>query len=117
MSLAALQGQGALTGVEPLRQIEQHLRWKAYGAAELNPVQGRGATHDGFAVVPHAETTLSALIANLSTMLDRLQWLKLLAPSPAEQLKYSHTARWIKSIRDDWQNRYSDYQRLVAPEK
>jgi hypothetical protein len=105
-----------LSGVDGFSKIEEKLKWKAYVQRASIAFKG-GLLHDGFAIVPDAECSLPALSSNLNKILERLEWLKLLAPSPAEQNKYSNTTQWLKSIRDTWQSRATEYARWLTESK
>jgi hypothetical protein len=65
---------------------------------------GEAATaYDGFAIVPsNGNTEPVALRDSLSTTLQRLAWLKTLAPNPQAQAKYSHTVSWLSQIQGQW---------------
>jgi hypothetical protein len=104
----------SLVGDDGFPTIEQELKWKAYVQRASIVFKGGGPMHDGFAIVPCGVRSLPKLASNLTEVLERLEWLKLLAPSPAEQSKYANVAAWLKTIRDTWQSRATDYERWVA---
>jgi hypothetical protein len=98
----------SLQGIDGFAHIGKELEWKAY--LQRADVMFKGShAHEGFAVVPHAAPSLPGLAKNLNEILERLEWLKLLAPSPSEQSKYINSMRWLRGLRDTWQSRATEY--------
>jgi hypothetical protein len=66
--------------------------------------EGDAATaYDGFAVVPsNGNIEPVALRDSLSVTLQRLAWLKTLAPNPQAQAKYNRTMSWLHQIQGQW---------------
>jgi hypothetical protein len=61
------------------------------------------STYDGFAVVPTYGIAIpEALSDSLSKSLERLNWLKSVAPNPAAQSKYERTIRWLHPLQYRW---------------
>ena len=58
-------------------------------------------TIDGYAVVPTGGDADSAKLSeSVGIGLQKLEWLKLLAPSPDAQAKYEHTINWLKPVHE-----------------
>jgi hypothetical protein len=60
-------------------------------------------TFDGFAVVPTSgEIEPVALADSIKKAIERLKWLRALAPSPRAQRKYQATSTWLSPIHSIW---------------
>lgn len=71
--------------------------------------------YDGFAVVPSGGSLdFGALSGSLSQSLEKLSWLKALAPDPSAQSKYTETHKWLIPIRKDWTNIAGYHQQRPA---
>ncbi|HVS89355.1 MAG TPA: hypothetical protein VHF01_14190 [Candidatus Acidoferrum sp.] len=58
---------------------------------------------DGFAVVPTKGVLEAAEIRDsIANAMDRLAWLRTIAPTPAAQRKYQLTSNWLHAIRGRW---------------
>ncbi len=58
---------------------------------------------DGFAVVPTKGLVEAAQIRDsLKIAMDRLEWLRILAPTPSSQRKYQLTYNWLNQIQGRW---------------
>jgi hypothetical protein len=58
---------------------------------------------DGFAVVPTTGELVAARIRDsIKTTMDRLSWLRVIAPTPASQRKYQLTSDWLHLIHGRW---------------
>lgn len=102
----------ALYNDEAFPNLADALKWKAYVQRARIPLHGD--SHDGFAIVPGGATSLREMTTNLAKMLERLEWLKIVAPTPADQRKYSHTIEWLKAtLLSTWQSRADDYERWL----
>ena len=94
-------------------RIAEFLAWKAFVQRwrEIPFHADEGTdSHDALAIVPGGGTTLRGMVDNLSIAMERLAWLKMLAPSPKEQKKYSASLKFLKSIRDTWSTRADEYR-------
>jgi hypothetical protein len=95
--------------------LSEYMKWKAYvqrcDQIPFHPDQKFGrADHAGCAIVPGGSTSLEQMAHNIQVMLDRLAWLKMLAPTPADQRKYSGTIVWLRQIQGSWQSRANEYK-------
>ncbi len=85
-----------------------HMRWLACIQRCFNiplhaPSPLENPTLSGFAVVPNGDGAEPADIAkSLDATLARLDWLQSIAPTPGAQEKYQKTIRWLRPIRDLW---------------
>ena len=53
----------------------------------------------------------------ICTNLDRLAWLKIVTPTPADQGKYSGTIEWLRQIQGSWQSRANVYKAWQVQQK
>jgi hypothetical protein len=61
------------------------------------------ADFDGFAVVPTSGVLeAAALRDSIKTAMDRLSWLRVVAPTPDSQRKYQRTLNWISQLQTRW---------------
>jgi hypothetical protein len=91
----------------------EYLKWKGYvqRCAHIpfhGGTKGERDSHDGFAVVPGGSTSFHQMVLKLNMVLERIEWLKMLAPTPGDQRKYVGTMEWLRSIRDTWQSRATE---------
>lgn len=69
---------------------------------------------DGFAVVPTSGTfDPIALRDSTNSALERLAWLRQIAPSPSAQRKYSASISWLTPIQDKWDRIVRSTQRTT----
>jgi hypothetical protein len=60
-------------------------------------------TFDGFAVVPtKCSLEPEAIRDSIKITIDRLNWLRSIAPSPSAQRKYDEPRNWLSSIQHQW---------------
>jgi hypothetical protein len=60
---------------------------------------------DGFAVVPtNGVPEPAPLSDSISSAIERLKWLRSIAPSPGAQEKYQATINWLSNIQSFWLN-------------
>ena len=90
-----------------IRDIESRLPWTAFiqhcyiPFHEATPFEQ--SRFDGFAVVPTSGVlNPTALRDSIKVAIDRLSWLRLIAPSPNAQHKYSETVNWLTGIQRLW---------------
>jgi hypothetical protein len=58
---------------------------------------------DGFAVVPTNGKCVAAEVwESLKTSIEHLEWLRMIAPSPDSQAKYSATLGWLRELEGRW---------------
>jgi hypothetical protein len=102
---------------EAFLDLPRYLEWKAY-AQQCQEVPFHSDTdqrmHDGFAIVPGGSASLEIMVTRLSNVIDRLEWLKLLAPTPRDQAKYSATLGWLRRTCGIWQSRAQDHQQWLT---
>jgi hypothetical protein len=95
--------------------LSEYLKWKAY-LQRCTHVPFHGGTqsvpsfYDGLAIVPGGSTSLEQMARNLQVVLDRLAWLRMVAPTPADQQKYNGTITWLRQIQGTWQSRANEYK-------
>ncbi len=96
------------TSVEAFRAVEPRFGWAAFIQPchsipfhTENPFESSG--FDGFAVVP-TDGLLDpvALRDSIKNAIDRLNWLRAIAPSPASQRKYQETTNWLGMVQRLW---------------
>ena len=93
---------------EELKVIETRLDWGAFvqpckSIPFHSPTPLEETTYDGFAVVPtNGIATPEALRDDLLKSLERLRWLKSVAPNPAAQLKCERTHQWLYHVQYRW---------------
>lgn len=91
----------------PFHEVEPRLQWAAF-VQRCRQIPFRGTamqpeTFDGFAVVPTSgEAEPSALRDSIKAAIDRLSWLRTIAPSPSAQRKYDQTIAWLSRIQVTW---------------
>lgn len=87
---------------------DEDLKWKAY-VQQCQKIPFHSDTdqrmHDGFAIVPGGSVSLENMVTRLSDVIERLEWLKLLAPTPRDQAKYSATLDWLRRTHGLWESR------------
>lgn len=95
-----LQGH---TAVDAFRAIEPRIRWVAFIQHSYDiPFHGGGRL-DGFAVVPtNGLLDPVALRDSIKAAIDRLNWLRAIAPTPEAQEKYSRTTNWLRGTQSLW---------------
>jgi hypothetical protein len=102
---------------EAFPDLPKYLEWKAYTqhcpAIPFHSGNG-GPIHDGFAIVPGGSTSLDSMVTNLSGVITRLEWLKLIAPTPGDQAKYSATLDWLRRIQGIWQSRAQEHKQWLT---
>ncbi len=100
-----LQGR---TSVDAFREVEPHLQWAAFiQPCQHIPFHAENAferpTFDGFAVVPTSGLLEPvALRDSIKASIDRLNWLRAIAPTPGAQLKYQKTSEWLRPVQSLW---------------
>ena len=108
----------ALYNDEAFPNLSKYLEWKAYTQqCERIPFHSGNTapeTQDGFAIVPGGSTSIESMVTNLSEVITRLEWLKLIAPMPRDQAKYSATLNWLKQIQGIWQDRAQEYKQWLT---
>jgi hypothetical protein len=100
---------------EAFPDVANYMKWKAHlqrCATIPYRIEGSPDTHlhDGFAIVPGGDADFATMALNLKAVFDRLQWLRILAPSPNEQAKYDSTIKWISPFVRTWQGWAAEYQ-------
>jgi hypothetical protein len=93
--------------LERWQALTERLPWAAFVQPCLEiPFRDAGKSvtrYHGFAIVPTSgNTDPAALRDSLASTLDRLVWLKSLAPNPQVQAKYDRTHSWVLSNRGNW---------------
>jgi hypothetical protein len=88
---------------EQRQDLAKHMAWKAYlQRCQQVPFHVEGSftpePHDGLAVVPGGDPSLRKMHEQLQQVIEAMQWLKLLAPTPREQRKYVATLGWLGSL-------------------
>jgi len=95
--------------------LSEYMKWKAYlqRCSEV-PFHGDAESarsfHDRFAIVPGGSTSLVKMVSNLQVALERLEWLKMLASTPADQRKYTGTLTWLRITQSTWQGPADEYK-------
>src|ERR1041384_2915036 len=95
---------------ERFKELLERIEWPAFihrcqsipfhSTATLNPQY-----FDGYAVVPTAGVMEPAAIRDaIGTAIERLDWLRSIAPSPQAQRKYQETIKWLGLVQSDWHN-------------
>ena len=95
-----LQGH---TSVEAFRAVEPRLQWAAFIQHSYEiPFHG-GGRFDGFAIVPtNGLIEPAALRDSIKATIERLNWLRAVAPTPQAQQKYQKTANWLGDSQRLW---------------
>jgi hypothetical protein len=89
--------------------LTERLPWAAFvqPCSEI-PFRDAGnvvTRYHGFAIVPTSgDTSPAALRDSLASTLERLVWLKSLAPNPRDQAKYDRTYSWVNLNCTNWRN-------------
>jgi hypothetical protein len=104
--------------VHAIATNKQQLAWPAFiQHCEAIPFHGMSPaaqeTYDGYAVVPtNGIVEPTALVESISRSIERLKWLRTLAPSPRAQLKYKVPVDWLSRIQAIWREvvRFSGQQ-------
>lgn len=96
------------TNAAAFRAVEPRFEWVAY----IQPCHSipfhaespfEDSSFDGFAVVPtNCDLEPTALRDNIKKAIDRLNWLRAIAPTPASQRKYQKTTNWLNNIQALW---------------
>ena len=105
--------------VDQIQELRRRLPWPAF-IQPCHRIPFRAAspledsTFDGFAVV-HTSGALepAALRDSIKASMDRLTWLRSIAPSPSAQQKYEETSNWLSAIQQLW-HRVAYYQEQAA---
>ena len=96
------------TLVDAFRAIQPRLRWAAFiQPCQQIPFHSENLfdtpTFDGFAIVPtNGVLEPMALRDSVKASIDRLNWLRAIAPTPASQRKYQWTVGWLGNIQRLW---------------
>jgi len=90
------------------RKERDLLKWAAF----IQPCQAipfhatnpfNDSRYDGFAVVPtNGFSKLTKLRDNTREAMDKLNWLRAVAPTPAAQKKYQNTILWLRAVNQLW---------------
>lgn len=99
---------------EAFPDVANYMKWKAHlQRCATIPYRTEDSTagrpHDGFAIVPGGDVDFATMALNLKAVVDRLQWLRISAPSPNEQAKYDATLSWIKPFVRTWHGWAAEY--------
>jgi hypothetical protein len=100
-----LQGR---TTVEAFREVEPNIQWPAFIQRCYNiPFHTENpfdiSSFDGFAVVPtNGLLEPVALRDSIQASIDRLSWLRAIAPTPGAQQKYQKTGAWLRTAQGLW---------------
>ena len=107
-----LASSGPLSGPRGAEGREQYFARVAREARVQRcsriPVQGWGQTEpsflEGFGVVPLPRPleTPDKVHDGIAAALDKLRWLKQLAPEPRSQAKYQHSISWLEGLYHHW---------------
>jgi len=83
-------------------------RLQRYGQIPLQDRTGFRSEFDGYAVIPTTQDSdrPEDTIRGLPMFIDRLRWLKQLAPDYKAQTKYANSIRWLETIASDWSAPY-----------
>jgi len=98
--------------------LEKYLEWRGYLQFNTQIAFHGPAVHEGFAILPGGGSSLEQIRKNVTTAIEQLEWLKLIAPTPLEQAKYSNTLAWLVEQRTFWEgteNYYADFLRRQKP--
>ncbi len=108
------------TTAEGLKNLTPRLRWAAF----IQPCASipfhastpfDSPSFDGFAVVPTSgQPEPAALRDSTQQAIERLKWLRAIAPSPASQRKYQQTLNWLNQINYLWQRVAWSQEQAVA---
>lgn len=98
--------------------LKERLPWAACvqpcAAIPFHSSAPSSESYEGYAIVPvYGRFRLHEIIQNISRSIQRLSWLKSLAPDPRAQAKYDRTMRWLDSVVGMW----SLIERRVSAEK
>ncbi len=85
-----------LSSVNPWMEVIQH--------HATIPFHSSVPSFDGFALVPTKGESPSHFWYNLKISIERLESLRMTAPSPESQQKYQRTQEWLNVLRDGWRN-------------
>jgi hypothetical protein len=96
------------TNVEAFRAVEPRFAWAAFVQPchtipfrTENPFEG--SSFDGFAVVPTSGLLDPvALRDSIKKSIDRMNWLRAIAPTPASQRKYQQATSWLGMVQPLW---------------
>ena len=118
---SALRKLGPLADVTAVTGRENHETETSYFVRCLNacriqpcpriPIQASGgaaaSTLEGYALVPmNPEVrTTGDIKESLAKSIDRLRWLKYLAPDSRSQSKYQNSIDWLSGLLTDWTSR------------
>jgi hypothetical protein len=100
-----LQGR---TAVEAFREVEPRMQWPAfvqhcYDIPFHTETPFDTQTFNGFAVVPTSGLLEPvALRDSIKASIDRLEWLRAIAPTPGAQRKYQRTSHWLREVHSMW---------------
>jgi hypothetical protein len=99
---------------EAFANLAEYLKWKAYiQRCAAIPFHGEPGSqvllHDGCAIVPGGSTSLDEMMQNIRAVGERLEWLKMLARTPADQGKYTATIEWLRQLGSSWGSRQAEY--------
>jgi hypothetical protein len=106
-----LEGRCRLEGhttVEAFSNVGSRLQWVAfiqrcYSIPFHSATPLESPSFDGFAVVPTSGVLEPvALRDSIKGSMDRLTWLRTIAPSPNSQRKYQQTLQWLGGIQRLW---------------
>jgi hypothetical protein len=103
---------GRLNDEEPTHYMQRTRRAARIQRCQEVPVesvdQPRGSL-EAFAVVPLRPEigSVGDLTASLEELIEKLQWLKQLAPDPRSQSKYTNSIKWLREILDDWTKHFA----------
>ena len=98
---------------EAYKDEQKHIKWKAL--IQRNPsipvhskIHGRDAL-DGYAIVPCIATTVGDIPIGLRKVIGWLDALKLNAPTPEDQRKYSGALEWLNGLLRQWDARAGNF--------
>ena len=108
----ALASSGPLSGPRGAEGPEEYFARVAREARVQRcsgiPIQGRDQTLpsflEGFGVVPLPRPleTPNKVLDGIASALDKLRWLKQLAPAPRSQAKYQYSISWLEGLYHSW---------------
>jgi hypothetical protein len=95
-----LQGH---TTVEAFREVEPRIQWVAFIQRSSDIPFREDGRFDGFAIIP----TTGALDPyglrdSIKEVIEQLNWLRAIAPTPQAQMKYSRTITWLLNTQRLW---------------
>lgn len=104
---------------EELDLFKQRLPWAAFVQECHVPFKTASPFDDkqfmSFAIIPgRGRSDHAAVEQSLSKSIEELKWMRLLAPTPAAQSKYTKAADWMEAVKSAWNQPTRALSNLLA---